>query len=69
MATKNIAWQTGGGNISLTYQGQVDGTISVSSDANTLGTSRSQVITVETVGGYAEFNFLNIGGTIYVRGV
>ena len=49
--TKSIAWQTGNGNITLTYQGQGDGTIIVESDANTLGSARSQVITIETVGG------------------
>ena len=27
MATKNITWQTGNGNITLTYQGQGDGTL------------------------------------------
>jgi len=26
MATKQIAWQTGSGNITLTYQGRGDGT-------------------------------------------
>ena len=51
MATKSIAWNTGSGNITLTYQGQGDGTITVQSDPNSLGTSRSQTITVETVGG------------------
>lgn len=50
MATKQIAWNTGSGNITLTYQGQGDGTISIQSDANN-GSARSQVITVETVGG------------------
>lgn len=56
MATKQIAWNTGGGNISLTYQGQGDGTITVSSDDNPLGTSRSQVVTVETVDGIVSRN-------------
>lgn len=50
MATKVIAWDTGSGNITLTYQGQGDGAISIQSDANE-GNARSQVITVETVGG------------------
>lgn len=50
MATKSIAWNTGSGNITLTYQGQGDGAISIQSDAND-GGARSQVITVETVGG------------------
>lgn len=51
MATKSIAWNTGSGNITLTYQGQGDGPISIQTDANDLGSARSQVITVETVGG------------------
>ena len=48
MATKSIAWTTGTGNITLTYQGQGNESIQVDSDANTLGTARSQVITVKT---------------------
>lgn len=51
MATKVIAWNTGSGNITLTYQGQGNGPITVQSDDNDIGTARSQVITVETVGG------------------
>lgn len=51
MATKSIAWNTGSGNITLTYQGQGDGTIAVSSDANDIGSARSQVVTVQTIGG------------------
>lgn len=50
MATKVIAWQTGSGNIILTYQGQGDGPISVQSDEND-GAARSQVITLETTAG------------------
>jgi hypothetical protein len=51
MATKSIAWNTGTGNITLTCQGQGDGAIFVQSDANNLGSARSQVITVETTKG------------------
>lgn len=51
MTTKVIAWDTGTGNITLTYTGQGNGTIIVHSDANNLGSARSKVITVETVGG------------------
>lgn len=57
MATKSIAWNTGTGNITLTYQGQGDGPVSIQSDANNLGSARSQVITVETVGGAVTRNF------------
>lgn len=49
MATKTIAWQTGSGNITLTYQGQGDGTITVVSDENNLDIQRSQNITVKTL--------------------
>lgn len=48
MATKSIAWDSGGGYIRLTYTGSGNGTISVESDDNTLGTSRSKTITVKT---------------------
>ena len=51
MATKQIAWNTGGGNITLTYTGQGNGTIDVVSDANNLSTERSQTITVKTTNG------------------
>lgn len=51
MATKSIAWNTGNGNITLTYVGQGNGPISIESDVNNLGISRSQTITVETIGG------------------
>lgn len=56
MPTKSIAWNTGNGNITLTYQGQGDGPISIQTDANN-GSARSQVITVETVGGAITRNF------------
>lgn len=50
MATKVIAWTTGSGYITLTYTGQGDGTILVSSDDNT-GAARSQTITIQTTEG------------------
>ena len=50
MVTKQIAWQTGSGNITLTYQGQGDGPVTVESDENN-GAARSQVITIETTKG------------------
>lgn len=58
MATKVIAWNTGSGNITLTYQGQGDGPLTVVSDDNDIGTARSQVITVETVGGAVAQNLM-----------
>lgn len=51
MATKQIAWNTGSGNITLTYQGQGDGPVTVNSDPNTIGSARSQVINIETTAG------------------
>lgn len=56
METKSIAWDSGGGYIRLTYGGSGNGTISVESDANTLGTSRSKNITIQTVGGVVTKN-------------
>lgn len=46
MATKSIAWNTGNGNIILTYNGQGDGTIKCVSDENNLFTPRSKTINV-----------------------
>lgn len=51
MATKSIAWQTGTGNITLSYTGQGDDTVLVSSDANNLYVSRSQTLTFSTTQG------------------
>lgn len=50
MITKQIAWNTGSGNITLTYQGQGDAPVTIQSDAND-GDARSQVITIETTKG------------------
>lgn len=50
MITKQIAWNTGSGNITLTYQGQGDALATVQSDAND-GAARSQIITIETTKG------------------
>jgi len=51
MATKSIAWNDGSGDITLTYNGQGDGTIAVDSDMNDLDVSRSQQITIQTTKG------------------
>ena len=51
MATKSIAWQTGTGNITLTYSGQGNDTVSVSSDPNDVYEDRSQTITFSTTVG------------------
>lgn len=50
MATKQIGWNTGSGNITLTYSGQGDGPISVVSDPND-GAARNQVVTIQTTQG------------------
>jgi len=52
MATKTIAWSTGG-NITLTYTGQGNGTIVVTSDDNPTDAARSKTITVATTIGSA----------------
>lgn len=54
MATKSIAWQTGNGNITLSYTGQGNDTVTVTSDANNLYVDRSQTLTFSTT----------VGGTI-----
>ena len=48
MATKVKNWATGDGSVTLTYSGQGNGTITVESDMNTLGSSRSTTISVST---------------------
>lgn len=56
MAQKQIAWNNGSGYIKLTYTGQGNGTITVDSDPNDIGVARSQVVTVQTVGGVVTKN-------------
>lgn len=51
MATTSVPWNTGSGNITVTYQGQGNGTITVTSDANDLTVARSQQITIKTTNG------------------
>lgn len=48
---KVIAWGTGTGNITVTYGGQGDGSIVITSDNNNLYTDRSKTITVKTTDG------------------
>lgn len=50
MTTKAIAWGTGSGNITLTYTGQGNDSVSISSDINE-GIDRAQSIKVETTAG------------------
>lgn len=54
MATKTIAWTTGGGYITLTYTGQGNGSISVASDENTDFEPRQQSFKVVTTNGTPE---------------
>ena len=52
MATLTKAWGTGTGSVTLTYGGQLDGTITVDSDPNDLTVDRSMTIDVKSsVGG------------------
>ena len=51
MATVNIPWTAGSGDITLTYTGSGNDTIVVDSDMNDLDVSRSQNVTVETTKG------------------
>lgn len=57
MATKTVSWNDGSGDtITLTYQGQGDGPITITSDENG-GAARSKVITLETANGAVTKNF------------
>ena len=50
MATLTIPWNDGNGNIILTYTGQGDGVVTVTTDTDNLGDDRSQVIKLKTTG-------------------
>lgn len=50
MATTTKAWPTGG-NVTLTYGGQGNGTIVVTSDDNPTDADRSMQVTIETTRG------------------
>lgn len=54
MATKTIAWATGGGKITLTYTGQGNGSITVASTENETFDDRSQSINIITTSGSPE---------------
>lgn len=51
MVTKTIAWNNSSENITLTYTGQGDGSVSVTSDTNDSYDAREQYITIETNSG------------------
>lgn len=51
MATKTIAWESGGGYITLTYTGVGNAPISVRSDANESFADRQQIVRVVTTSG------------------
>lgn len=51
MAQVTIPWNSGSGNIVLTFTGQGNDTVIVTSDDNSLDTERSQSITVKTLDG------------------
>jgi hypothetical protein len=50
MATKNIPWATGGGNITITYTGVGNDSPSLSAAANE-GLDREQILTFKTTEG------------------
>ena len=51
MATLSIPWKNGPGNIVLTYTGQGNGTVVVTSDANNLDYERQQTISFYVTNG------------------
>ena len=54
MATKTIAWESGGGYITLTYTGKGSAPISVQSDVNDSFDDRQQVVSIVTTEGSPE---------------
>lgn len=54
MATKTIAWESGGGYITLTYTGVGNTPISVTSDANDLFEDREQTVQIVTTEGSSQ---------------
>lgn len=51
METKSIAWESGGGYISLSYTGTGNGSISITSDANDSFDDRQQTVRIATSAG------------------
>ena len=51
MPTITKQWQDGSGEVTVTYNGSGDGTISVASDANNLSVQRSMQIVIQTTAG------------------
>lgn len=51
MATKTIAWNTGSGNIILTYSGTGNSSVSIVSDVNDTFDAREQSVRIETTAG------------------
>lgn len=54
MATKTIAWESGGGYITITYTGTGNGPVSVQSDANKMFEERQQIVQFVTTEGSPE---------------
>lgn len=52
--TITIPWSIGGGYITLTYSGQGNDSVTITSDANTLSEDRSQNVTFKTTAGSPE---------------
>ena len=61
-----IPWNDGAGNIILTYNGQGDGSVTVTSDTDNLGTDRQQVVTFVVTDG-AIRNVIQTSGGNQIR--
>ena len=61
-----IPWHDGAGNIILTYNGQGDGSVTVTSDTDNLGTDRQQVVTFVVTDG-AIRNVIQTSGGNQIR--
>ena len=66
MASISIPWNDGPGNIVLTYTGQGNGSVVVTSDTDNLGTDRQQVVTFVVTDG-AIRNVIQTSGGNQIR--
>ena len=59
-----IPWRDGAGNIILTYNGQGDGSVTVTSDTDNLGQDRQQVVTFVITDGAIRHTIGTVSGNI-----
>jgi hypothetical protein len=62
MASISIPWNDGSGNIVLTYTGQGNGTVTVTSDTDNLGNDRQQTVTFYVTDGAIRLSLISGSG-------